>query len=63
MNNPAKPTEANAHGRASLDQESPGDETPAKGPNLVLLYSLLALGLLAAMAFAAAIVWPFYIQR
>ncbi|HEX4321797.1 MAG TPA: hypothetical protein VHZ52_12875 [Acidobacteriaceae bacterium] len=31
-----------------------------RGPNLVLLYSLLALALLAAMAFAAMVVWPFY---
>jgi hypothetical protein len=34
-----------------------------RGPNLVLLYSLLALALLAAMAFAAMVVWPFYKTR
>ena len=34
-----------------------------KGPNLILLYCLLALALLAAMAFAAMIVWPFYKSR
>jgi len=31
-----------------------------KSPNLVLLYTLLILGLLGAMAIAALIVWPFY---
>jgi len=36
------------------------DETPTKGPNIILMYALLALGILAAMAFAAAIVYPFY---
>jgi hypothetical protein len=33
------------------------------GPNLVLIYSLLALALLAAIVCAAAIVWPFYVRR
>jgi hypothetical protein len=42
-------------------ESKPGPED--KGPNLVLLYSLLGLGLLAAMAFAALIVWPFYLRR
>jgi hypothetical protein len=36
------------------------DQTPHKGPNIILLYAFLALGILAAMAFAAAIVYPFY---
>lgn len=34
-----------------------------RGPNLVLLYSLLALALIAAMTFAALVVWPFYKAR
>jgi hypothetical protein len=34
-----------------------------KGPNLILLYALLGLALLAAMAFAVMIVWPFYLRR
>ena len=38
-------------------------ESESKGPNLVLLYSLLALALIAAMTFAALVVWPFYKQR
>jgi len=33
---------------------------PAPGPNLVLLYSLIALALAAAIAIAALIVLPFY---
>ena len=36
------------------------EEPEPKGPNLVLLYALLALGLLAAMGFAAMVVLPFY---
>jgi hypothetical protein len=45
---------------------SPPDLEPEqeeKGPNLILLYALLALALLAAMAFAAMIVWPFYPRK
>jgi O-antigen ligase len=50
MSNPAQPTH----------QE---DEPQPKSPNLILLYALLALGLLGAMAVAAMIVWPFYQHR
>ena len=39
------------------------DEQENKGPNLILLYSLLALALIAAIAFAALVVWPFYAKR
>jgi hypothetical protein len=38
-------------------------EEQRKGPNLILLYALLALGLLAAMAFAVMVIWPFYLRR
>ena len=38
-------------------------EKETKGPNLILLYSLLALGLLAGMGFAAMVVWPFFLRR
>jgi hypothetical protein len=41
----------------------PEEEAESAGPNLALLYILLAVGILAAMAFAAAIVWPFYLRR
>jgi hypothetical protein len=37
-----------------------GEEEPARGPNLVLLYSLIALALVTAIGLAAMIVWPFY---
>lgn len=39
------------------------DEPESKGPNLVVLYALLALGLLAAMGFAWLVVLPFYHHR
>jgi hypothetical protein len=38
-------------------------EPESKGPNLFVLYALLALALLAAAAFAAMVVWPFYLRR
>ena len=39
------------------------DEEPAKGVNLTLLDSLLALALCAAIGFALLIVLPFYHRR
>jgi len=39
------------------------DEPEPKSPNLILLYTLLALAFLGAMAVAAMIVWPFYQHR
>ena len=36
---------------------------PSRGPNLVLLYSLIALAIAAAIAIAAMIVLPFYHRR
>ena len=44
---------------------SPADESeePSKGPNLVLIYSLIALALVAAIAIAVLIVLPFYLRR
>jgi hypothetical protein len=42
--------------------EDPADENPP-GPNLVLLYSLIALALAAAIAIAGLIVLPFYHRR
>jgi hypothetical protein len=41
--------------------EDPLEDGPeTKGPNIVVLYALLALGLLAAMGFAWMVVLPFY---
>ena len=41
----------------------PPDDEAAQGPNLKLLYSLIALALVAAIAIAATIVLPFYRSR
>jgi hypothetical protein len=41
-------------------QRPPEDDEPSKGPNLVLIYSLLAVAFLAAMGLAVMIVLPFY---
>jgi hypothetical protein len=43
-------------------KKSPTDE-PSQGPNLVVLYSLIALALVAAIGFALLIVLPFYNRR
>lgn len=44
---------------------APTDETeePSNGPNLVLIYSLIAFALIAAIAIAMLIVLPFYVRR
>jgi hypothetical protein len=44
-------------------QENSPPEKPAQGPSLALLYSLIALALVAAIALAALIVLPFYRRR
>jgi hypothetical protein len=41
-------------------QSGSAAEPKQSGPNLILIYALLALMLVAAMAFAALIVWPFH---
>jgi hypothetical protein len=38
----------------------PEDDLPQKSPNILLMYVFLAMAILAALAFAAAIVYPFY---
>jgi hypothetical protein len=43
--------------------ENRENEEPSKGPNLVLMYSLIALAMLVATAIAAMIVLPFYLRR
>ena len=50
------------------DAERPGSgpeeaNEPSGGPNLVLLYSLIALALATAIALATLIVLPFYHRR
>jgi hypothetical protein len=44
------------------DEDSPTQER-SHGPSLPLLYSLIALALLAAIGFAMLIVFPFYQRR
>lgn len=48
---------------AGQDPQPPGEEPQSQGPNLFLVYGLIALGLLLAMIVAALIVWPFYKSR
>jgi hypothetical protein len=43
-------------------KESQTDD-PSQGPNLVVLYSLIALALVAAIGLALLIVLPFYNRR
>jgi hypothetical protein len=38
-------------------------DEPSSGPNLVLMYSLIALALVAAIGLALLIVLPFYLRR
>lgn len=47
---------------AADEKDATGDE-PAQGPNLVFVYSLIALALAVAIGLAALIVWPFYQHR
>jgi hypothetical protein len=44
-------------------QRTGADDEPSQGPNLTLLYSLLALAILVAIGIAAWIVLPFYLRR
>jgi hypothetical protein len=47
-----------------IKHDSHDSETqPQSGPNLVLLFSIVALALAAAIAIAMMIVYPFYIRR
>jgi hypothetical protein len=39
------------------------EDSPSHGPNLKLIYSLIALALFAAIGFALMIVLPFYRRR
>ena len=59
------PVDALKYEWPAANQPSPADKRtkPSKGPNLVLLYSLLALALVAATVLALMIVLPFYHRR
>jgi uncharacterized protein HemX len=51
--------------RPSLEPDSQAEpeDAPSQGPNLILLYSLIALALAAAIGFALMIVMPFHHRR
>jgi len=53
----------NKPSRFDDDPKAQPDDSPAASTNLVLIYSLIALGLLTAIGFAVAIVMPFYHRR
>jgi hypothetical protein len=50
-------------GHDSSGSEDTAADKSSQGPNLVLLYSLIALALVAAITFALMIVLPFYHRR
>jgi hypothetical protein len=51
------------HPKDHTPQTNADPEEPSKGPNLILMYSLIALAILVAAAIAAIIVLPFYMRR
>jgi hypothetical protein len=50
-------------GQAGVPSGGEREDSPARGPNLKLLYGLIALALAAAIGFATMIVFPFYHRR
>jgi len=48
---------------APIHDPTEEEDEPSKGPNLVLIYSLIALALVSAIAVALLIVFPFYFRR
>jgi hypothetical protein len=59
MSDPDTSDQAHRPPAARADPE----DLPSKGPNLVLIYGLIALSLVAAIGFALLIVLPFYHRR
>lgn len=55
--------ESNLSGEQSMTEPAQENDEPSKGPNLVLIYTLIALALAAAIAVALLIVFPFYLRR
>jgi len=51
------------HFRRDSEQNEEQEEDTSSGPNLALLYGLVALALAAAIGFALLIVLPFYHRR
>jgi hypothetical protein len=64
MNNPEpRSSSVEAKENPELDRRPNAAEESSQGPNLVLLYSILALALLVAISLAVFIVLPFYHRR
>jgi hypothetical protein len=59
MNDPQREIAVSKPDPADLDL----DDKTSSGPNLVLIYSLIALALAAAIGFSLMIVFPFYHRR
>ncbi len=49
--------------QGSQHQEDGLDDSEPRGPNLTLIYSLMVVALMAAIAVAALVVLPFYHRR
>jgi hypothetical protein len=47
----------------AIEKPNEVEESEPKGPNILLLYALLALGMLGAIVFALLVVRPFYLRR
>jgi len=48
---------------SSPQDQNDSDRSPSSGPNLVVIYGLIAFALVAAIAIAVLIVLPFYQRR
>jgi hypothetical protein len=49
--------------KAASESDREKEDAPSQGPSLVLIYSLIAFALIAAIFFAGLIVLPFYRRR
>jgi len=49
--------------RKDAGQNGRDESAPSQGPNLTLIYSLVALALAVAIGFAVLIVLPFHLRR
>jgi hypothetical protein len=49
--------------KPTVSPSDPNEEEPTRGPNLTLIYTLIVLAMIAAVAVAAFIVLPFYHRR
>jgi hypothetical protein len=63
MNDPGRPEEDGDRTQNDLDRPRGDDREESQGPNLVLLYSLIALALVTAIGLAGLIILPFYRRR